>query len=180
MSAVRIAKRYAKSLIDLSLEAGQLEKVYSEVISLVQIIESSNEFALMLKSPIIREEDKKSVTDKIFADSFSELIMAFIHLVIRKKREPYLINIAKSFIDQYNEIKQITPVKLTTAKAVNGTFRQEIIQLMQAKYGKVNIELTTETDEEILGGFILEFEDKKYDASILNQLDHLRKEIHSH
>lgn len=40
---------------------------------------------------------------------------------------------------------------------------------------KMNIELTEKVNEEIIGGFVIDFQDYQYDASIINQLNKLKK-----
>ncbi len=39
----------------------------------------------------------------------------------------------------------------------------------------MNIELTEKVDENVIGGFVINFQDYQYDASIINQLNKLKK-----
>jgi len=59
MSAIRIANRYAKSLIDLAQETGKLERILEDINSFEGVLES-RDFYLMLKSPIIKSDKKRS------------------------------------------------------------------------------------------------------------------------
>ena len=54
----RLASRYAKSLIDLSIEKGQLEDVYADMQWLNKITVSNPDFVSVLRSPVIKSDKK--------------------------------------------------------------------------------------------------------------------------
>jgi len=58
MSNARLAGRYAKSLLDLAQEQGQLEAVYADMKQIQAIFMASSEFVNMLRSPIIKADQK--------------------------------------------------------------------------------------------------------------------------
>lgn len=178
MSAIRIANRYAKSLLDLAQDTKVLETINKEVRELNQLIEEQRDLYLLVKSPIVSEDKKSKIFHQLLEKQVSELMMTFLDVVIRKKREPYLLDIFAAFIEQYNALNNITPVTLTTAVAVGEDFEKAVIELMQKEYNKQTIELTTAVDESLVGGFVLQFEDKRLDASVAHQLEDLRKEFH--
>lgn len=178
MSAIRIANRYAKSLLDLAKERQQLDATNKEVRELYQLIEDQRDLYLLVKSPIVSSDKKQKIFRALLEKQISELMMTFLEVVIQKKREPYLQEIFTAFIAQYNHLNNITPVQLTTAVPVDASFEQAVIDLMQKEYNKQTIELTTTIDEELVGGFVLQFEDKRLDASVAHQLESLRKSFH--
>ena len=54
--------------------------------------------------------------------------------------------------------------------------KREILGLLKERSGS-NIELTENVDEELIGGFMLSFDDKQYDASLQRQIKNLKKEF---
>ena len=86
MQHPRLSGRYAKSLIDLSVEKGQLEKVYKDMLYLQRICKSNRDFVNMLKSPVIKGDKKKHIVDAITKGNITQLTASFIHLVISKGR----------------------------------------------------------------------------------------------
>ena len=56
MISSKITKRYAKALLDLSIEQGVLDKVYNDIIIIDYICLENRDFMTMLKSPIISTE----------------------------------------------------------------------------------------------------------------------------
>ncbi len=53
-----IAIRYAKSLLDLSLEKGKLEEVYKDMTLVANVCQENHDFITFLRSPIIKADKK--------------------------------------------------------------------------------------------------------------------------
>ncbi len=175
MSVERIAARYAKSLIDLAMDQNKLERVKDDMEYFQQAVQVRDLY-LLLKSPIVHTGTKRKVFYKLFGSSFDVLSMAFLDIILRKGREMYLRDIATAFMDQYREIRQIAIVKLTTATPLSQDKIDEIKEkIRNAAITAPNIEMETTVKPGILGGFIIEFEDKLYDASVAHQMEQIRK-----
>lgn len=173
----RLANRYAKSLIDLATEKGQLEVVYADMQYLQAVCKVSKDFVALLKSPVIKSDQKNSIITAVTKDKVGELTAAFNKLLVKKGRESELPEIAFAFVDQYNEIKGIHIVKLTTAVAVSDAMRTSIEEKVKKERGFGIVELETAVDEKLIGGFVLEFHDKLVDASILRDLKDIKKQF---
>ena len=50
----RVASRYAKSILDLAIEKGQLEEVYKDMQYLQQLAKASPEFVSLMRSPVVK------------------------------------------------------------------------------------------------------------------------------
>ena len=177
MSVTRIASRYAKSLIDLSVESSKLDRVLEDITSLKEVL-SNRDFYLMIKSPVINGGKKKEIVKALFGGKYDELTLGFMNILINKNREAYLPEIANSFIEQYQKIKHISKVKITSATAINDKNLEDIKQkLLSSGVTDSNLEVSTAVDPNLIGGFILEFDDKIYDASVKHKLELLKKEF---
>ena len=177
MSVERIASRYAKSLVELASEQNKLEEVHEDILTFRNALESRDLY-LMLKSPIIHANKKRDIFKQIFEGKISDLTLSFMDIVAAKGRESYLPEIAVAFVDQYKEIKHITTVYVTSAIPLTEEARDDIKAKLKAS-GEVeeNIELITKVDESIIGGIIIEFGGKRYDASVAHQLDTLKADF---
>src|SRR4051812_44160452 len=119
MQNPRLATRYAKSLLDLAVERNSLENTLKDMQLLSHICEQSQDFAIMLRSPVIPGAKKMAVVKQLLEGrNVSDLTQAFVNLLVTKGRESNLQEIASAFQVQYNELKNIRTVKLTTATAV--------------------------------------------------------------
>lgn len=173
----RLAARYAKSLIDLAIEKGQLDVVYNDTLFLQGIIRGSRELANLLKSPIISPDKKDKILDAVTGGKVSVITTHFIKLLIAKGREVYLAEIVHAFIDQYKEYKGIQTVKLTTAVPVSEEVKKAIIDKVSADKNLKSIELVTAVDEKLIGGFVLEIGDEMVDGSIAFDLKNIKKQF---
>lgn len=176
MRETRIANRYAKALFELSLELDQLDHTRDDMELLHLVCRQNREFVLMLKSPIIKETKKQAILQDIFEKKMHELTYKFLMVITRNKREDILTEIAEQYIKIFKEYKNILPTILTSAVKLDEGTRNKIIQILGDR-ANATIELTEEIDEEIIGGFILEFADQQYDASLQRKIKNLRKDF---
>lgn len=173
----RLAGRYAKSLIDLAVERNQLEEVYKDMLYLQAVCKASREFVILLKSPVIPIDKKNNALTAVTAGKISELTAAFNKLLISKNREFYLPEIVDSFINQYNSIKGIHKVKLTTATAVSDDVKKAIVSKITNETSLEHIELESVVKEELIGGFILEYNNNLLDVSIERDLRDIKAQF---
>ncbi len=175
MSSHRLAPRYAKSLLELGLEHASLERIYNDITQIREAFKN-RDFYLLLKSPIIKGDQKIKVFDAIFGGVLSRETELFVKLIIKKGREEFLSEITAAFIDQYKKHKHISPVLLKTASPLTDEQIRAIHdKLKSSKETDDHIELTTEVNAALIGGFVIEIGDKQYDASVAHQLDQIKK-----
>ena len=173
----RLAARYAKSVLDLAIEKGQLDAVYKDMLFLQAALRSSKELVTLLKSPVIKADKKDKILDAIYAGRVSVITATFNKLLLRKNRETYLPEIVTAFIDQYKVNKGIHTVKLTTAMPVSEELKQSILDKVRAGQHIQQIELLSQVDEALIGGFVLEIGDKLVDGSIAFELHNIKKQF---
>lgn len=171
-----VANRYAKSLLDLSLEKGQLESVYADMIEIKSTCANSKEFINFLNSPIINSDKKNSVIKAIFNGKINDITSAFLSIVTSKRRESIIPEIATDFIEQYRSHKNILTAVVTSAKGLDETTKQKALDLVKSQL-KGEVELVEKIDVSIIGGFILKIGDKQIDKSVARQLSNYKKEL---
>jgi F-type H+-transporting ATPase subunit delta len=177
MPSPRLAARYAKSLVDIAVEKNELENVNKDVRLLQSICTSSRDFVNVLRSPIIKPGVKSNIINAVTEGKVGAITKAFNQLLITKGREANLPEILTAFVAQYNNIKHIHRVKLTTAVAATEDMKSAILAKMKADTNMQNIELETKVDESLIGGFVLEMEGKMVDASVLRDLNDVKKQF---
>lgn len=173
----RLASRYAKSVLDLAVERGQLEQVYADMLYLQQLTKSSRDFLNLLRSPVVSSDKKLAVIDAVVGKNVNELTSAFTRLLVTKNREGELPEIIVAFIKQYKEHKGIHTVKLTTAVSVSDAIKNQIIDQVKKTSGMQNIEVESVVDPAIIGGFVLQTGDKLIDVSIAYDLKHVSRQF---
>jgi F-type H+-transporting ATPase subunit delta len=98
-------------------------------------------------------------------------------LLIAKTREEYIPEIITAVIGLYNQLKGIHIVKLTTAAALSEEVKQSIVAKLKAETSMQHIELHSTVNEELIGGFVLEFNNNLVDASVARDLRDIKKQF---
>ena len=173
----RLAFRYAKSLIDLAVEKDQLEQVFTDMKWLNGVTKSNKDVVSLLRSPVIKPDTKKKILEAITKNNISEMTAGFIRLLVTKGRESDLPEISTAFITAYKEKKNIRTVKLTTATPLSDDIKNVIINQVKTSAGFEKVEILEEVDESLIGGFVLQVEDKLIDASVIYDLRNIAKQF---
>ncbi|PIQ22033.1 MAG: ATP synthase F1 subunit delta [Cytophagales bacterium CG18_big_fil_WC_8_21_14_2_50_42_9] len=176
MSDIRVASRYAKSLIDLAQEKGILEAVHADMQLFSKTVQENRDFKLFLTNPIINHGKKLAVLKSVFNNKVHTLTQTFFTIVTQKHREAILASVATEFIEQYNQIKGIEKAQITTAVPLTPEIRAQVIQKVAGLTGKT-VQLEEKVDTNMIGGFILRVGDKLVDDTIRTDLRHLRNKF---
>jgi F-type H+-transporting ATPase subunit delta len=179
MNNPRLAGRYAKSLLDLAIEQNQLDAVYNDMKLLRAVCRANPDFTSVLTSPVINPDKKERIIESIINNRVGKLTNSFIQLLVKKTREGNLPQIVIAFIEQYNKLKDIHRVKLSTAVQMSDEMQQVILNKIRANTTIQNIELETVVEDELIGGFKLEVGGKLIDATVLRDLNDVKKQFKS-
>ena len=174
MKETRVAIRYAKSFLALSLEMGELEKAYEDMKLVAETCKNSRELILLLKNPIVKTDKKMVILREIFSKHLGKTTLSFIEIITRKRREYFLEHIARAFIKQYKSHKNILTATVTTTLSLDVLLRKKILDIVKAGTAS-EVDLIEEIDEELIGGFVLHVDDNQVDNSIRNKLSRLSK-----
>ncbi|WP_187262168.1 ATP synthase F1 subunit delta [Pontibacter beigongshangensis] len=173
MSDIRVASRYAKSLIELAAEKNVLEQVQADLQLFSQVLSQNRDFKLLLQNPIIQSDKKLVILNSVFGKKVNPLTLSFFEIITRKRREPILEAVAVEFENQYNILKEIQPATVTSATKLTPALREQIIMQLTVQTGK-SIQLIEKVDSSLIGGFVLRVGDKQYDSSVRHSLNKLR------
>lgn len=176
MRQTRISTRYAKALFDLAVEMQNLDNVTDDMKLVITVCKENKEFSLLLKSPVINSKKKTAIINALFQKHLQEISLHFLLIITNKRREAYIESIAEEFVNLFKDYKNIISANLKTAVKIDKTARNEILEVLKKQTGG-EIELIEEVKKELIGGFVLDYEDNKYDASILKQIKDLKKEF---
>ncbi len=175
-AATRIATPYAKSLLDLARDQGEIDAVTTDVRHLA--LSSKNEdLRNLMASPVVSGDKKMKVFDQLFT-GYHKITKAFIQIVTDKGREEALPEIAEAFMALFRKERNISTVKITSAAPLTDAAVDRIkAKLTTEGLASDHIELERVIDSSLIGGFVVEVGDRLYDASAKSQLDTLRKEF---
>ena len=166
-----ISVRYARALLKSALDAKLDQQVYQEMQLLAKSFVEVPELRHTIDNPMLAKEKKEMLLlTAIGGDSASSLAKAFVALVLKEDRENMIQFMANSYVTLYRQLKNIIRGKLTTAVAVAPDTEQKMRQMVESKT-KGTVEFETEVNPDIIGGFILEYDTYRMDASVKSQLN---------
>jgi F-type H+-transporting ATPase subunit delta len=175
MASTKSAARYAKALLDLSLEKGWVEAVEKDLIRFVQTVSESNDFRVFLNSPVVRADKKISIYAEVFS-GFQPVTMQFLSLVTRNGREQLLPAISEQFARQLRKHRGIVLGSIVSASPLSDQTKQDILARIAPAF-EGTLSLTEAIDPSLIGGFVIRIEDKQIDASVSSKLKALRQEL---
>lgn len=172
----RAAIRYAKAILQKANENNTQAVVFGDMQSVYTTIEDSRELQAVLQSPVIKANDKKQALLKIFSGQ-SEITHSLINVLVDNKRTSLLSNVAKSYIDLYNEEQGVKVATVITAIPLSSELESKVMEKVKELTGSEKVTLKNEIDPTIIGGFVLRVGDIQYNASIANQFGNLKREF---
>jgi F-type H+-transporting ATPase subunit delta len=176
MSEYKVSIRYAQSLLDSAVENKNLDRVAADVELIYNSLAGSHELKNTLANPVIKPHVKLSVLEEIFKDKISGETMDFLKFLIEKKREDLLGDIASKFLSLRDELLGIVNVDVTVAADLIDEQKEEMRRKLESVLNK-KIRFKFVTDPGLVGGFVAKAGDTVFDATIMHQLDRLRKQF---
>ena len=164
-----ISVRYARALLKASNQEQQSEQVYADMQTLTAEYVNVPELSVTIANPMLSREQKEALLITATGSTKCELPCRFIRLVLKEGRANIMQFIANSFVSLYREQNNLIHAKLSTAVALTPETESKLRKLVESKTnGKV--EFKTSVDDELIGGFVLEYDTYRLDASVKRQL----------
>ena len=107
----------------------------------------------------------------------SSIQIQFINFGITNTQLSLFTNKHILSLNTLKELKQIKTVKITTASAINDAIKQQLATKIAAGFEGKTVELETAMNADLIGGFVIEMDDKLYDASIRKELNDIKNQF---
>lgn len=171
-----ISVRYARALLKSAMEQKLDDQVYREMQTLSASYLQVPDLRFTIDNPMLSKDKKQLLLETACGQHPSALTGRFITLVLKEGRESTLQFMAASYITLYRKQKNITRGKLTTAVAVSPMTEEKMKQMVERKT-QGTVEFNTEVNPDIIGGFILEYDTYRMDASVKTKLSAILTEL---
>ncbi len=167
-----ISMRYARALLKSATDNKLDEKAYQEMMILAQSYIDVPALRQTIDNPMLSKDKKESLLLVACGEKPSTLTKSFISLVLKEDRENMIQFMANSYITLYRKQKNVIRGKLTTAARVSAATEQKMRQMVESKTNGT-VEFETEVNPDIIGGFILEYDTFRMDASVKSKLNNI-------
>jgi len=171
-----ISTRYAKALMMVGADNQCLDALKDDMELLRVTIKENPLFGQVLDTPVVKPVQKRKVLTELLEKRVHPMTLNFINTMIRNRREFLLADVSRNFIDQYEKLKGIKRAHLVSATGMNESSKKQLQQQLNVLF-KADVQMITEENPELIGGFIFRVGDQQYDASLSSSLKRMRKTL---
>jgi F-type H+-transporting ATPase subunit delta len=170
-----IARVYADALFRAAKDAGKLDEIREQLNQFADALEDNREMQVFLFSPYFSSAEKQDGIKKAVKGA-DELVVNFLGLLNEKHRMPVIFRIRRAFEAMWAKENKRLDVNVTSAVELDEGVADRLGEEIEKQTGQ-KVSLTSDVDEEILGGLVLRVGNMVLDASIRNRLEKLRKNV---
>ena len=175
MNAGIISNRYAKAIYQFALDRKEEDRLREEFRILSEQFVAVPMMNMVLNDPTVSPSVKIDVLTTAAGKKVSDTYLQVISMIIKNGRTRYIQSISLMYDKVYRKAKDKVIMKLITTEPANEDVKKKLVKLV--KKNDEQVDFAARTDADIIGGFILEIDDLRLDASIKNQLNQLRLEL---
>ncbi|MCD8165364.1 MAG: F0F1 ATP synthase subunit delta [Bacteroides sp.] len=172
-----VAMRYANALFGYAVEHEVSEKVYREMIILSGNFLKVPKLKIALNNPILSGKEKLDLLKSATGGNMSRELERFMELVLKNHREKLLQFVAVLYLDIYRKANNINIGKLTIASPLEKGTEDHIKNMIISRIHDGTVEFETIVNPEIEGGFILDIDTYRLDASVARQFKRIKKQF---
>jgi ATP synthase F1 delta subunit len=170
-----IAEVYARALFQVAEERGTLDEVHDQLGQFADAVSENRNLMQFFFSPYFSTDEKKGALDRAIEGGNPEFVN-FLEALIERHRMPVIFRIRDRYDHMWERARKLLPVEVTSAIELDDAIVQSIGQRVGEQTG-LKVELSSRVDPEILGGLVLRVGNVVLDASIVNRLEQLRKQV---
>ncbi len=172
-----ISTRYAKALYAYASDIKEEDRLYEEMKTLANSFASFKSLFKVMENPTISPQEKQKLLTVAGGISVSKAFQSMLQLIETNKRETYILSIALMYQQIYRKQKGIVIAKLITTESLSQKEEENVRNLVSKNTDGKKVDLITQIDADLLGGFILKVESKQLDASIRSQLNKIKMKL---
>ena len=164
--------RYARALLKSATDAQLEDQVYQDMMTLAKSYIEVPALRQTIDNPMLQKDKKEALLNTAAGEKPSDLTKAFIALVLKEDREQVIQFMANSYVTLYRKQKNVIRGRLTTAARVTADTEQKMRRMVESTTNGT-VEFETEVNPDIIGGFILEYDTFRMDASVKSKLNNI-------
>jgi len=177
MRNLAIARRYAKALLLIGKDDGQVETYREELQQFNELLERNPNLDQAINNPLhiatSRRKVLKALIDKL---GLSNVMAHFLILLFDKNRMKFLSQINDFYQKLADEIRGVARAHVVSAIELPSEAIDKIRATLSARTGK-DIILEVEQDPVLIGGIVTRIGDLVLDGSIKTQLLNMRESL---
>lgn len=171
-----VTARYAEALFGAAKATQALDETLEQLNLLRELLDSHPDLLEFLYNPGVEPQAKLSVLAKARADGWSDLVRAFLQMVLAMGRAESLPGIAEAFRDAVDHDQGRVRVVVRSAHPLDDELLARLRRRLETGEGKV-VQLDLEVDPELVGGLQVQVDHRLIDGSVRRSLEELRERL---
>ena len=164
------SERYSRALFEVVKEAGELEKIETDVKNFQSLLKGSSEIKIFFHNPTQSIENQKNAIHFLSKRlNFSKNLENFFFLIVEKRRIFYVSKILDTFLKLCLKKRGEMKASLISSKQLSEKELESISEGLSSAMGSI-IKLEYKIDKELIGGLKLQLGSFMIDTSIRNKL----------
>ena len=177
MSSRLTARRYAKALLQIGDQQGNVPQLHEELDTIAAAVAANADLMRLVASPLVLPKKKAEVFETILAAAkVSETLRHFFRVVAEAGRLNLLPDLRRTFADLVDERAGIVEAKVVSAQPLTEAQSKALVVSLAARTGKT-IRLSWSQDAALLGGLKVQVGSTVLDASLQGQLRQLKTQL---
>ena len=169
-----LAKRYAKALVQLGSEDGQLDRFREELTGMNNLIGANAGLLATFLNPAFTAEQKRQIMKALVVKSAcSEQVGNFLALLVDKNRVAFLGQIVSTFDRLADEQSGVIRPCIRSAFGLDDSQVAAIKVALEKKSGK-RVVPEVIIDSKLIGGVVIQIGDTAFDSSVRTQLNRIQ------
>ena len=175
--SITSAERYSLALYELSTESNVTSQIEEQSLSVLKLLEQSQDFSNLIKDPTTSQDDLLKVVNTISENyKFDQLLKNFLSFLIQKRRFFFVERILKSFIEICSEKRGELKAELRSAKQLSNEEIKQITEELTKNFSS-KIKLNYKHDESLIGGLVVQVGSTMVDTSIKSKVQQIENRM---
>lgn len=177
MINMTVARRYAKAILELGSEGGNLDALVEELLNLSAAYEASAELRNALENPLVPFEAKKAILGQLAERlGLSATARHTVLLLNDRRRMRVLPGIAQLLKEMTDQRRGVVRAVVTTAVPLADGYYDRLRDRLEKMTGK-KVVLDRREDPSLIGGVVARIGDTVIDGSLRARLQEMKSAL---
>ncbi len=173
--AATIARPYAQAAFEYA-QTDHALSTWQEALERLAEAVGFDEIKMIYRNPEVSRKDFISVLAALLKIEDNTPIYNFVRLLVTNKRLLVAPEISARFMELQHQSQDLMDVNVTTVVPMNDHEKARLGKRLQERLGR-QVALHCQTQEDLLGGMIVQYGDKVIDTSLRAQIQRLARDL---
>jgi len=172
-----IPQRYAMALFKMAKDKKNTDAVYDEMKNVIDAFHTHSGFAKVMTNPFVNRKKKEALLLAAAGSCLEDDYRRFVKLILDNHREAFALEMALAYRKIYRNENHIAQVVITTAVNLPDDEIKKLNRVVEDAFKGFRLEFSYKIDPDIIGGFVIDVDSTRMDASVSNELEQLRHKL---